>query len=209
MTGLDKLFLGFAVFGGTLFVLRLGMFLIGLGGVGEADLDMDADVDLDVDADMDFDMDVDADADVDVDQSFAAFKLLSLSGLMAFFTIFGLVGLMTHKEMELSALTSVGWAAAWGAFSFWLMLKIMRMMSGLQSSGNIRMANAIGVQGSVYLTIPADGIGKVQVVVQERLMHLNAVAEGDEDLKTGEVIEVVSLTADSMLVVRKLSKDDL
>ena len=71
------------------------------------------------------------------------------------------------------------------------------------------MANAIGAQGSVYLTIPADGIGKVQVVVQERLINLNAVAEGDEDLKTGDGVEVVSLTADNMLVVRKLSKDDL
>ena len=205
MTGLEKVYLGFAVFGGALFLGRLVLFFVGLSDFG-GDIDVDADVDVDVDVDIDVDADVDADVE-GADQSFAAFRLLSFQGLTAFFTIFGLMGLTLLKEAGVSAAASIIGAFLAGSIAFGLMLKVMSLMQGLQSSGTLRMANAIGQEGSVYLTIHPGGVGKVQVIVQDRLMHLNAVAEGEGELKTGDRVVVVGLTGDNTLVVKELGPE--
>jgi len=196
METIDKLFAGFAIAGGALFVIRLGLMLIG----GDGDFDGDMDVDIDVDADFDVDGgDFDAAGDSD-----ASFQLLSLQTVTAFIMMFGLGGLALRMEAQ----ATVGWAilgaSVVGFFAVFVIAKIMQWLRGLQSSGTLDMRNAVGEDGSVYLTIQAGDTGKVRVTVQERSMVVNAMARDGREIKTGERVRVVGLADQNTLVVDRL-----
>lgn len=196
MTGVDKVFGGCAIVGGVLFFIRLALFFIGGAELGA---DVDADVDVDVDADFDVGEGVEG-----VDESYASFKLFSFQSVAAFFMMFGLVGLALRKEANVVEAWAILGAVVAGVFSFWVIGKIISLMKRLQSSGTMNLANAIGQEGSVYLTVPADGVGKVRVTVQDHLKVFNAVSGKGEDIKTGEQVTVVSVTGGNTLVVEKL-----
>ena len=208
MTGVDKVFAGSAIVGGSLFFVRLILFFIGYHG--DTDVEVDADVDVDVDVDHDFGGDTDAHFDgVDAHgggagEAYAVFKLLSFQSVTAFFMMFGLVGLALRKEAALVEAWSLLGAMCAGAFSFWVIGKIMHLMKGLQSSGTMTVANAIGQEGSIYLTIPAGGVGKVQVTVQDHLRIFSAVARKQGRIRTGERVTVVGVSSGNTLVVEKL-----
>jgi hypothetical protein len=217
MTVLDKVFTGCAVVGGSLLMVRVVLMFIG-GGL-DADADVDAHVDFDMDAGADFDVHADFDAAHDFDMahdldvahdidahadSTSAFHLLSLHSIMAFLLMFGLVGLTLRKEANAGEALAIGGASVAGLFCFWLMAKMIAILKGLQSSGTVSLANAIGQEGSVYLTIAEGGTGKVEVVVDGRLMFLNARAESGEEIRTGEKVAVVNFALPNILVVEKV-----
>jgi hypothetical protein len=58
-----------------------------------------------------------------------------------------------------------------------LMASLFYFMSKLAESGTLKMKNAIGKLGEVYLMIPASrgGMGKVQLNVQGSLRTLDAI----------------------------------
>ena len=66
------------------------------------------------------------------------------------------------------------------------------------------LKNAIGQEATVYLNIPAEGTGKVQVEVQERLMVLEAVSAEKTDLKTDDKVKVVGIVGGRTLSVKKI-----
>jgi hypothetical protein len=76
----------------------------------------------------------------------------------------------------------------------------------LQSEGTINMQNAIGLEGTVYLRIPANDIGKVNLVLQGALKEFNAVSADKKLINTGEQVRVVGLNAGEMLVVERISE---
>jgi len=131
-----------------------------------------------------------------------SFRALSLQGIMAFLLIFGLAGLAAHNEMHLPPSVSLVCAFLAGMAMIWVMDRIMRALSRLQSSGTIDMQNAVGQKGTIYLHIPAGGTGKANVVIQGRLMTVDAVAENKEEILTNSQVEVVAVRS-STLVVRK------
>ena len=57
------------------------------------------------------------------------------------------------------------------------------------------MENAIGITGSVYLSIPParSGLGKIHVQVQSRLVEYQAVTSHGEPLPTGARVLVVDV----------------
>ena len=201
-TGLELLFIACAALGGGLFVIRLVLFF--LGGFGDTDADGDVGDVGDVDVGDVGDVDADVGGDIgDAVESAAAFKLLTLQGITAFLAMFGLVGLACYKA-ELGGALSVGGGVAAGAVSVAIITKLLAALLKLQSSGTINLKNAIGQDGSVYLNIPADGPGKVQVEIQERLMVLEAVSADKTELKTDDKVKVVGIVGGRTLKVKKL-----
>jgi len=202
LTGIQKTFLLCAVLGSTLFLIRTILFFIGGDTDSEVDGDFDVDADIDIDADIDFDGDVDA-SEIGHLDSAASFHIFSLHGITGFFMMFGIVGLAMSKQSNLSAAISVSGGLVAGVFTMWLVAKIFMGMKRLQSDGTLNLKNAIGKEGSVYLNIPAEGTGKVQVVVQERLKVFNAVSAKKEEIKTGENIKVIKIISGNIFVVEK------
>jgi len=179
LTWIEIVYWASAIIGGLLFLLRAVAFLFGGGGI-----------------DGDFDGDFDA-SHGDTD---ASFNLLSLQSLSAFFLMFGLVGLALESADFGTIWTALGGVIA-GVFTVWVISLIFSAMKGLQSDGTLRKKNAIGKDGTVYLSIPAKGIGKVRVSVQGSLKIIDAISANNVEIKTGEIVKVVDVAGDQTLVV--------
>ena len=217
---LEKIYLACAVFGGGFFILRTILMITGLGAT-------DSDVDAGHFGDAHFDdahfdgphiddahMD-DAHADdghsrlEDIDQTNHAdvdggLKLLTIQGLTAFIMMFGLTGFALSRSSLLGSIVTIAIGFVIGLFAMWLVAKGFALMRSLQSSGTMQIYDAIGEEGTVYLTIPPDGVGKIQITISGRLMVMDAVSQDKQVLKTGERVRVFEITSGGMLAVRGL-----
>jgi len=178
LTNMELMFLGCAIVGGGLFLLRSIMLLTGLGGDdGEA---------------------------VEVSESsgepIADFKLVTVHGLTAFLMMFGLVGfLMLRKDGQAPRIAVIAATVA-GLVTMFIIAKIFHASRKLHSDGTIYPQDAVGLNGSIYLTIRPGGIGKVQVTVRDALKVFDARAtDAAAEIKTGASVKVVE--AKDVLIV--------
>jgi len=197
LNGIEKTFLLCALIGSTLFLIRTVLFFIG----GDADTEIDGDFDsvgIDIDGDIEF-----AGDDISHIDSAASFHIFSLHGITGFFMMFGLIGLAMSKQSNLGPAISVLGGLIAGVFTMWLVAKIFMSMKKLQSDGTLNLKTAIGKEGTVYLNIPAEGTGKIQIIIQERLKIFNAISDKKEEIKTGENIKVIKVISGNIFVVEK------
>jgi len=180
---MDLFLWALAVGGTALFILKMGMLLIGGHGFGEHDDGGFADAHVG-----DQPGDVHAGHPAHADASKIAFQFFSLQAIAVFFMGIGWMGLALRSKNAATEVVLVG-AVLFGALLVFLMAKLMQKARGLESSGTADVNRAVGQRGTVYLTIPRGGQGQVQVVVQERLMTLDARTTG-ADLPTGAKIRV-------------------
>jgi membrane protein implicated in regulation of membrane protease activity len=167
-------FLTCAIVGGVVFLLRMVLFFVGVG-----------------------------DADGDVSSGETAddgFQFLSLQGMSAFFMMFGLVGLAMLRAGT-GFLPALGGAIGAGLLTVWLVSKIFLSARRLQSDGTLRIQNAVGQEGTVYLSIPADGSGQVQIAVQGSLRIFEARSAKRVRIPTGERVRVIEIAAGNILIV--------
>lgn len=185
---MHDVFLYCAVIGGTILVLQFALMLFGVGG------------DHDIGGDHALGADHAIGGEVGHDQG-AFLKLFSLQTVSTFLTFFGLVGLGT-QSLGWSTLTVAITAIAAGAAALFVVARLMRGLSRLQSSGNVDLQNAVGHTGNVYLRIPPSGggHGRVLMQVQGRTVECRAISRADE-IPTGATIRVLAATDDDVLVV--------
>lgn len=181
------------------------LMLIGIGSdnadVGDADGDV-GDIDTDIaDSDGVFGEDV---LEVDSDPTgLDGLRIFSVRGIIAFFVVFGWVG-VALDEAGLSVAPTLIISALCGIIVMFLVALLMRWVWRLQSDGTIDKRNAIGVSGSVYLTVPAnrEGVGKVNLTVQGSFVECEAVTDEAESISTGKEIVVIGLSGQNTLVVK-------
>ncbi len=210
MTTLETFYLVCAIVGGVLFILRAILFFYGLDSHGDVDVSglHGGDIDMHFDGDIAHDIPTDiSHGDTDISNAphdtDVSFQYISLQGLTAFLMMFGLVGLATARG-GFSIIWTIIWGAIAGVFTMWVISRVFAFMGSMQSEGTLRVENAVGKEGSVYLTIPKNGTGKVNVVVQGTLREFDAVAENKAKIPTGERVKVTQITNNSTLVVKKL-----
>ena len=178
LVGIELLFFGAALLGGSLFLVWFVLMMIG-GAVGDVAGDM-------------FGADIGLDADL-------SFKALTFQGISAFTMMFGLIGLAIMSSNNNSTLALLGGSVSGGG-SMWLVAKVFQGFTKLQSAGNMRMDEAIGARGTVYLKIPSSGTGQVSVTFQGNERTLEAVSNGDEEIQTGTYITVVDRIGTTLVV---------
>ncbi|MDD4297211.1 MAG: hypothetical protein PHC69_09665 [Ruminiclostridium sp.] len=150
---------------------------------------------------------IDTDSDSEDGNVTGTLRLFTLRGLIAFFSVGGWTGIFAIDQGAPPPLSIfLAFAAGFAAMYFvaWSVRLILRM----QHSGNIRHENAVGKDGEVYLTIPDNGIGKVNVIVQDRLCEMNATARAGRDIKTGEKIVVIGVVSGGLLLVTPYTSPD-
>jgi len=135
------------------------------------------------------------------DASDGAFKWLNLQAISAFLMMFGLVGWALRWDNGLGIGVSFLGAFLGGAFAVWVVTRIFALMGKLQSSGTLDMNAAAGSRGTVHQRVRGHS-GKVQVVVRQRLITLDACTEEGVTLETGTPIEVVEVVNDGLVRVR-------
>lgn len=184
--GLEICFLLCAVLGGFFVVVKLVLQFAG-GGV-----DTDGDISGDIGTGVDH-----ADSDL-------GFRLLSLHGLSAFFMMFGLVGLALYRQSRVGAILALVGAVVAGILAVWVIGKIFRGAIHLQSNGTLKTAEAVGCTGTVYLTIPEGGVGRVSLNFHNRLREFDAKEQSGAKVPTGVPVRVVNVQA-SVLVVETIN----
>ena len=159
--------------------------------------------------------DTDTDFDVDVDMTFDGSDLSNIEGgsnlytfrnVVNFFLGFGWTAILLQGQIKSKALLLVA-AVAVGIALVALVMWLFKWLSSMQQSGNINVYRAaVGCQGKVYLTIPAEraGEGKVQITIQGAVREYNAVTDGDA-IKTGTPIKVTEVIDTNTLLVEELN----
>lgn len=131
-------------------------------------------------------------------------KIFTLRGLIAFFVIFGWMGIvLTGNGVDLWLTVLI--SALCGFAMMVLLAYIFKGILKLRSDGNTDNRNAIGVAGKVHLTIPANrsGEGKVHLMLQGSYVERSAVTDSDEPIPTGSEVVVVGISGQTDLVVKK------
>ena len=182
LTWIEIIYWASTIVGGTLFILRVITMFVG-GSMGEDAVDSALDTGDHADADM-------------------SFKLISIQGLTSFFMMFGLVGLALLKAGLPVFVTVLGGMLA-GLVTVAITGLVFSQMKRLQTEGTIQIQNTVGTDGSVYLTIPKNGTGQVQIIAQGSLKIFDAVSSNKNMIATGEKIHVVGVTGGNTLIVEK------
>lgn len=148
----------------------------------------------------------DVDAEIDGDTGIG-FQFLSFKNLMGFLTIFGWSGI-SCLDAGLSKFLTIIISVFCGLLMMFIMASLFYYLGKLQSSGTLKLKNALNQVGEVYLTIGAkrSSIGKVSVTVQGTLRELEALTDEEKDLVLGNVVRVKNVTDNGILIVELLNK---
>lgn len=153
------------------------------------------------------DLDTDHDTDMhDGAHHVTGVRILTVRGMVAFFAVGGWSGVVA-LELNASVVLSAVIAVIAGLLALFLVGIVIRWALKLQEQGNINIANAVHKTGEVYLTIPASctGKGKVNIVLQERYVELEAMTNESEPIKTGESVVVIGRLDQNVLLVEPIN----
>ncbi|MBG6133611.1 hypothetical protein IWQ47_005036 [Aquimarina sp. EL_43] len=173
-----------AILGSIIFLI-----IFALTFIGASDVDMEADI-----------------SDVDADDGGVGFQFFTFKNVIAFFTIFGWTGILCIDN-ELSTIVTIFISSFAGLLMMILTSLLFFWIHKMAESGTLKIKNAIGAIGEVYLPIGANrsSIGKIQIKVQGSLRELEAVTDSEEILSTSTIVKVVEIIGSELLLVEKLS----
>ena len=178
------------------------MMFLGLGEDSDGGMD---DIGDGADTDIgDGDLGDDIDADIYDAAGLDGLRIFTVRGIIAFFVVFGWVGvLMDSSGADLYLTLPI--AAVCGFGMMVALAFLFRAVMRLRSDGNIDNRNAIGTAGKVQLTIPParTGEGKVHLMLQGAYVERSAVTDEEEAIPTGCEIVVVGVSGQTDLVVKR------
>jgi hypothetical protein len=132
-----------------------------------------------------------------------SFRLFTFQSILVFLVVFGWTGVAMSANHATPGYVDILVAFLAGAAGLFLTAWMFYGLMKLQNSGNVRLTNAVGLEGEVYIPIPPDGKGqgKVNLLLQGRWIECDAMTNGLEALKTGQAVRIVGLFGGSVLVV--------
>ena len=133
-------------------------------------------------------------------------SLLSLKPILGFLLGFGWAG-GTARSHDFSLAASCGIALVAGAIAMACILLLIRSTSKMRSDGTLKMANAVGQVGTVYINIPGSSAtgGQITVNVGDRMIVLQAIHPGLTTLVSGTKVKVLEFVGSDTVRVSVLS----
>ena len=134
----------------------------------------------------------------------AGLRIFTLRGIIAFFVVFGWVGVVCNgASLALPLTLTISFLS--GLLMMFIIALLMKAVMKLQSDGTSDIRNALGVAGTVYLTVPAkrSGQGKVNVMLQGTYVERDAVTDENEPIPTGSEVLVIGISGQNTLIVKK------
>lgn len=173
------------------------LMLIGLDGSDAYAGDLDVDLDI---------SDIDSINDEPITY-ISGLKILSLRSVLTFLSIGGWMAYILDSSLPSWLAGLIGVFS--GAVAAFLVALAFKASLKLENEGNIDYVNSLGKFGTVYLRIPPKrtGKGKVNVVVQGKLVEIDAVTDEDEVIATGSNIIVVDLLNDTTVIVKSAKEN--
>lgn len=184
-----------AVIGGVILIVQFLLSLVGLGdhsGLGDGGHGCD----------FHGPHTGDAHGHTDAHDSSWFFRLVSFRSVIAALAFLGLGGGL-GTSLGLSAYSAFMLALSTGLLAMVSVAWIFHLLINLRAEGTLRIGEAIGQPGVVYLSIPAHraGVGKVTVTVQERSLEFEALTDAESTLSTGTPVIVTGVVNDHTLEV--------
>jgi hypothetical protein len=173
LSGAEQIYWGIALVASALFVIQLLLSFVG----------------------------VDSDLDLDLDDGDAGIGIFSIKGLISFFMFFGWggivalgAGLRTPQVLMIAFLV--------GFLAMVAVAYVFSKLLGLQESGTVEIAGAVGQEAEVYLSIPGSksGLGKIHLKVAGKIMEFDAVTTG-HTLSYGASVIVKDIDSDNVMLV--------
>jgi hypothetical protein len=184
----DVVFWASALFGTTLFFMRLCVTM--LGGLSDEWADGD-----------DLAMD-DSDG---MHHQTGSFKLFTLHSLSGFFMMFGWVGLACTKQLEYSQQASMVYGLLAGSVTMMLTALIFKWSRMLVSTGTrFNIEKTINLVGTVYQRISGNEPGKIQVVVDGVTRELLALSCDGGDIESFQIVRVVKVLDYETVMVQRV-----
>lgn len=210
LTDLQQIFVTIAFPATLILVIQFVLLLMGLSDGDGADDSVDYD-DLDFESEPPADLPefeeslLEGESDgfehaEEVQDGTASLRLFTIRGLVAFFSVGGWAGVVAI-DRNAPEILAILLAFVAGFLAMYFVAWSVRVILRMQHIGNVQPENAVGKTGEVYLRIPNEGIGKVNVIVQDRLCEMNATTRAGRDIKTGEKIIILGVVSDGLLLV--------
>ncbi len=132
-----------------------------------------------------------------------SFRLFTIQGIIGFFCMFSwasIAGIANGMNAGLAIMTGF----VLGIILMFAVAVIIRYSYRLAQDGTFNIKDTLGINATVYLTIPAkkSGQGKVNVMVSERMVELNAVTDSEDMINTGETVRIIDIINDFVVVER-------
>ena len=176
-----------AIFCSVVFVVQSLMILLG------------GDTDTETEMETDFNS---TDVDHAQDDTGKSFGWFSFKNLINFFLIFAWVGISCLNSSLSTALTLFISTIAGLGFVV-LMIFVFKVIKSLSQDNTPKLSSLVGTDGVVYLFIPDNGKGKINIVFGGGIKTLDAMSESG-DIKTGSLVKVTKITGDSIIVVKQI-----
>lgn len=185
----DLVFWASALFGTILFLLRLGTSIL---GSSSHELD---------------DFDGTGWDDGDVHHSPAgSFKLFTMHSLSGFFMMFGWVGLACMKQLQYSHYVSMAIAFLAGIIVMIFTALIFKGALLLVSTGTrFDIKKTVGLIGSVYQQIPAQGQGKIHIVLDNVTREILAQSLNHHVIDSFKLVSVIRVLDHEVVIVKEIN----
>jgi hypothetical protein len=129
------------------------------------------------------------------------FKLVSIRSVAAFATLFSWASSLYMSVGNVPTTRALLMGLAWGAAAMVSVGLIMHFLAKLTHSGNINLAKCVGTTGSVYLDIPAGGVGEIRTLCGDTLTHIKARTVNGSALKSGASVRVARMATPDIVEV--------
>lgn len=158
-------------------------------------------------ADVEMDMDTDFDVPDGGFEGDPSMNLYTFRNLVNFLLGMSWTAILLQEQIASKALLMII-AFVVGALLVFAVMMLFKGLSKMQQSGNIDVyKSAIGCNGKVYLTVPAErkGTGKVQININNSVREYDALTDSEDDLKTGTSIKVTEVLDTNTLLVEEIN----
>lgn len=137
----------------------------------------------------------------DLDEIDIGLDFFSFNSVIGFFCVGGWTGYLANDYTSFDQWIVLLISILAGLVTYIGSIFILKRMKNWESSGNVRLINAVGKIGKVYLGIPAkgEGEGQIEIEIQERLKIVRAVSQSGK-IDTGEKVIVFDLVGNKLVV---------
>lgn len=176
---LQQIFVWISLFSTILFILKTLIFFI-TGGDAEVHSDF-----------------------ISISDTDAAFSLLSLQTILAFFMGFGWMGLVGLNQIKLGTTFAITIAFFVGLFFMFATAFLMFSIKKLNQNTKINLEDCIGKEGKAYQNIAPQSEGQIEIVINKKLVIIDAFNLEEEQIEAFQKIRVEKVE-ENKLYIRKI-----
>ena len=129
------------------------------------------------------------------------YQIWSFKNLVVFLSLFSLTALTTYHKLSpfLCGFLSIFVASLFVAFN----VLIMKLMTKLQADATIKLDSYIGQTAVVYLGIPENGIGQIEISTAAAILHQRAKTLDGSPIGRYDIVKINNIE-NSIYIVEKL-----